>query len=93
MSPNGGAGRRQQVAGKRLLYGEYTGERAARRYARGVLDARTGHRLRWIAVAVAIVLWFVGLALNVGGNWIFALLAVAMVLLVYELLIEDPPPA
>jgi len=40
-----------------------------------------------------VALWFVGLALNLGGNAIHLVLLVAMALLVYELLVKDPPPA
>ena len=57
------------------------------------MSARAGHRARWIAVWVAVALWFVGLALNWGGNAIHLLLLGAIVVLVYELLVEDAPPA
>ncbi len=49
-----------------------------------------GHRVRWIAIWVLIVAWFVALALNVGGNLAHLLLLAAIALLVYELLIPDP---
>ncbi len=38
---------------------------------------------------VAIALWFVLLALNVGGNAVHLLLLAAIVLVVYELLSEE----
>jgi hypothetical protein len=50
-----------------------------------------GHRIRWTAVWLLIALWFVGLALSVGGNGVHLLLLAAIGLLVYELLIEDVP--
>jgi len=57
------------------------------------MSLRTGHRIRWIVVCVAVTLWFIGLAFNVGGNAVHFVLLVAMALLVYELLVEEPPPA
>jgi hypothetical protein len=48
-----------------------------------------GHRVRWTLVWLLIVLWFVGLAVNLGGNAVHLLLLAAIGLLVYELLIED----
>ncbi|MBA3765140.1 MAG: hypothetical protein H0X05_06490 [Actinobacteria bacterium] len=57
------------------------------------MSLRTGHRIRWTIVWLAVALWFVGLALNLGGNAIHLVLLVAMALLVYELLVKDPPPA
>ena len=57
------------------------------------MTLRTGHRIRWIVVWVAVALWFVGLALNLGGNAIHLVLLAAMAVLVYELLVGDPPPA
>ena len=57
------------------------------------MTLRTGHRIRWIVVWVAVALWFVGLALNLGGNAIHLVLLAAMAMLVYELLVKDPPPA
>jgi hypothetical protein len=53
------------------------------------MTAAIGHRVRWIAVWVAVALWFIGLAANVGGNGIHLLLVVAIALLLYELLAED----
>ena len=52
-----------------------------------------GHRIRWTAVWLLIALWFVGLALSVGGSGVHLLLLAAIGLLVYELLIEDAPAA
>ena len=49
--------------------------------------SRAGHRVRWLAVLAAIVVWFVGLAFGFGGNAIHLVLLLAMGLLVYELLI------
>ena len=49
-----------------------------------------GHRIRWTAVWLLIALWFVGLALNLGGNAVHLLLLAAIGLLVYELLVEEP---
>jgi len=57
------------------------------------MSARAGHRARWIAVWATVALWFAGLALNWGGNAIHLLLLGAIVVLVYELLVEDAPPA
>lgn len=53
------------------------------------MSSRAGHRIRWLAVGVAVLLWFVGLALDLGGNAIHLVLVLAMALLVYELLVED----
>jgi hypothetical protein len=52
-----------------------------------------GHRVRWIAVWVLVVAWFVAQALNLGGNAVHVILLVAIGLLIYELLAEDPPAA
>ena len=49
----------------------------------------TGHRIRWIAVWVLIIGWFVALALNVGGNLVHVLLLGAIAVLAYELLIPE----
>ncbi len=57
------------------------------------MSLRTGHRVRWIVVWAAVALWFIGLAFNVGGNAVHLVLLVAMAVLVYELLVEEPPPA
>ncbi len=50
-----------------------------------------GHRVRWIAIWLFVVAWFVALAANVGGGAANLLLVLAIALLVYELLIEDEP--
>lgn len=49
-----------------------------------------GHRIRWVAVWALIILWFVALAVNVGGNAVHLLLLAAIGVLVYELLVEEP---
>ncbi|HEX4744044.1 MAG TPA: DUF5670 family protein [Candidatus Limnocylindria bacterium] len=54
---------------------------------------RTGHRLRWLAVWGSVAVWFIGLAFDLGGNAIHLVLLLAMAVLVYELLVEEPPPA
>ena len=51
----------------------------------------TGHRLRWTAVWVLVIAWFVAQAANLGGNAIHLVLLVAIGVLVYELLAEDAP--
>ena len=53
----------------------------------------TGHRLRWTAVWVLVAAWFVAQAANFAGNAVHLVLLVAIGILVYELLAEDPPPA
>ena len=55
------------------------------------VSVATGHRVRWIAVWVLVVAWFVAQAVNVGGNAVHLILLVAIGLLVYELLAEDAP--
>ena len=50
-----------------------------------------GHRLRWILVGLAVAGWFVGLAMNTGGNAIHLLLGGATLLLIYELLAVETP--
>lgn len=50
---------------------------------------RTGHRIRWLVVWLAVAVWFVGLAFDLGGNAIHLVLLVAMAMLAYELLVED----
>lgn len=54
---------------------------------------RTGHRLRWFAVWGAVAIWFVALVFGLGGNAIHLLLLVAGAVLLYELMVADPPPA
>jgi len=51
----------------------------------------TGHRIRWTLVGLAVVAWFVALALNVAGNAVHLLLGGALLLLVYELLAVETP--
>jgi hypothetical protein len=51
----------------------------------------TGHRIRWTAVWVLVVAWFVARAANIGGNAAHLVLLLAIGLLVYELLAEDAP--
>jgi hypothetical protein len=53
----------------------------------------TGHRVRWTAVWLLVLGWFVAQALNVGGNAVHFVLLVAIGLLAYELLAEDARPA
>ena len=54
------------------------------------MSMATGHRVRWIAIWILIVAWFIALAVNFGGNLAHLLLLAAIALLVYELLIPDP---
>lgn len=54
---------------------------------------RTGHRIRWLVVWGSVAVWFIGLAFDLGGNTIHLLLFIAIGVLVYELLVEEPPPA
>jgi hypothetical protein len=51
--------------------------------------ARTGHRARWIAVWVLLLIWFVWLMLDVGGGLANLVLVLAVVVLFYELLAVD----
>ncbi len=55
------------------------------------VSAAAGHRVRWIAVWLLVLAWFVALAANWGGGAVHLLLLGAIALLVYELLIEDEP--
>ena len=55
------------------------------------MTVATGHRLRWVAVWVLVVAWFVAQAANLGGNAVHLVLLLAIALLVYELLVEDAP--
>ncbi|HEV8535834.1 MAG TPA: DUF5670 family protein [Candidatus Limnocylindria bacterium] len=57
------------------------------------MTAATGHRVRWTAVWVLVLAWFVAQALNLGGNAVHLLLLAAITLLIYELLAEDAPAA
>ena len=54
------------------------------------MSARAADRLRWTLVLTTVVVWFLALALNIGGNAIHLLLLVAIGLLLYELLIDEP---
>ena len=54
---------------------------------------RTGHSVRWLVVWGSVAFWFVGLALDLGGNAIHLVLLIAVGVLVYELLVKEPPPA
>ena len=54
---------------------------------------RTGHRVRWLVVWGSLAVWFVALALDLGGNAIHLVLVLAVLVLAYELLVEEPPPA
>ena len=50
-----------------------------------------GHRIRWIVIWGLVVAWFAALAINAGGNLVHLLLLAAIGVLVYELLIPEPP--
>ncbi|HLZ47477.1 MAG TPA: DUF5670 family protein [Candidatus Limnocylindria bacterium] len=50
-----------------------------------------GRRIRWLAVVVLVVAWFVALAVDVGGNGVHLLLAAAVAILLYELVALDTP--
>ena len=49
--------------------------------------------MRWTAVWVLVVAWFVAQAANIDGNAAHLVLLAAIALLVYELLAEDAPAA
>ena len=53
------------------------------------MGRRAGHTIRWVAVWVAVLLWFVALALDVGGNWAHLMLLSALAVLIYELLVVE----
>ena len=55
------------------------------------MTTATGHRLRWTAVWVLVLAWFVAQAANLGGNAVHLVLLLAIGILVYELLAEDAP--
>ena len=57
------------------------------------MSVRAGHTVRWVVVWGAVALWLVLLAFGVGGDASHLLLAFAAAVLVYELLVEAPPPA
>ena len=50
-----------------------------------------GRRIRWIVVAILVAVWFVALAVNLGGNGVHLLLAAAVGVLLYELVAVDTP--
>ena len=50
-----------------------------------------GRRVRWLAVILLVVGWFVALAVDVGGNGVHLLLAGAVAILLYELSALDTP--
>jgi hypothetical protein len=57
------------------------------------VSIRAAHRVRWLIVAGTLAVWFVALTFNVGGNAAHALLLVSACVLIYELLVAEPPPA
>jgi hypothetical protein len=64
--------------------------KSIRALASDFVTIATGHRLRWTLVWTLVVAWFVAQAANIGGNAAHLVLLVAIGLLVYELLAEDP---
>jgi hypothetical protein len=50
----------------------------------------TGSRARWLSVWALVALWLLALAFDLGGNLAHLLLVLALVVLVYELLAEEP---
>ena len=50
-----------------------------------------GRRIRWIAVVLLVIAWFVALAVDVGGNGVHLLLAGAVLILLYELVAIETP--
>ncbi len=56
------------------------------------MSVAVAHRIRWVLVWLLIASWFVGLAFKWFGDWLNLVLLVAIVLLAYELLAEDPAP-
>lgn len=55
------------------------------------MDVAGAHRLRWILVAALVGAWLAGLVYSWLGDRLHLLLLTALVVLVYELLAEDPP--
>lgn len=53
--------------------------------------ARFGHRARWTAVWVLLVVWFAALMLDLGSGLANLVLVLAIVVLFYELLAVDRP--
>jgi hypothetical protein len=68
-----------------VLHEKYTGDSLP------FVTNATGHRVRWTAVWVLVVAWFVAQAANLGGNAVHLVLLLAIALLLYELLAEDAP--
>jgi len=54
------------------------------------MQARLGHRVRWIAVWTLLAVWFAAFVFGWGGSSAHLLLVVALTVLVYELLAIDP---
>ena len=50
-----------------------------------------GRRIRWLAVILLVLAWFVALAVDVGGNGVHLLLVGAVAVLLYELVALDTP--
>lgn len=50
-----------------------------------------GRRIRWLLAVLLVAGWFLALAMNVGGNGIHLLLALAVAVLLYELVALDTP--
>ena len=55
------------------------------------MSTALGHRVRWLAVVALVAAWFVALAVDVAGNGVHLLLAGALVILFYELLVVETP--
>lgn len=50
-----------------------------------------GRRIRWLAVILLVLAWFVALGVDVGGNGVHLLLVGAVAILLYELVALDTP--
>ena len=46
---------------------------------------RKGKTMLWTIVVVLVVLWLLGLVGNIGGNLVHALLVIAVIVLIYNL--------
>ena len=55
------------------------------------MSVALGHRIRWTVVFLLILGWFVALAMNAGGNGVHLMLALAVAVLLYELLAVGAP--
>jgi hypothetical protein len=55
------------------------------------MSIAVGRRIRWLVVAGLVAAWFVALAVDVGGNGVHLLLAAAVAILLYELVVVDTP--